>query len=97
MCDHLIMSIFAGRVKDRILEYCFVCVLCVCVCVCMCAVVLIIFSLYSDIMSGYPKYGLTSTQLVLTLTTLTGPGTMQRYSLRVAPIIYNIICFEIIL
>ena len=60
-------------------------------------VVLIIFSLYSDIMSGYPKYGLTSTQLVLTLTTLTGPGTMQRYSLRVAPIIYNIICFETIL
>ena len=60
------------------------------------SVVLIIFSLYSDIMSGYPKYGLTSTQLVLTLTTLTGPGTMQRYSLRVTPIIYNI-CFEIIL
>ena len=65
--------------------------------VCMNSVVLIIFSLYSDIMSGYPKYGLTSTQLVLTLTTLTGPGTMQRYLLRVAPIIYTIICFETIL
>ena len=36
MCDHLIMCIFAGRVKDRILEYCFVCVLCVCVCVYVC-------------------------------------------------------------
>ena len=35
MCDHVIMSIFAGRIKDRILEYCFVCVLCVCVCMCV--------------------------------------------------------------
>ena len=33
MCDHMIMSIFAGRIKDRIL----LCVCFVCVCVCVCA------------------------------------------------------------